>query len=193
MTETPSWTYLDQLKNIVYARDDMMQILCQLFQIAPDAYIAAGLIRNLVWSQLHGQPYVLAQTEADVIYFDAKDDGIRQREIQSQLQQLFPEMTWDVVNQAYVHQWYRTDTGQMIEPLCSVEHALSLWPETATAVALRLNAQNSLECIAPFGLQDLFELKLRWNASLVSHAVFAQRIQSKCFRAKWPKLQLIDA
>ncbi len=34
--------------------------------------------------------------------------------------------------------------------------------ETVTALALRLK-DDELELIAPFGLADLFELKLRWN------------------------------
>lgn len=104
----------------------------------------------------------------------------------------FPNIHWDITNQALVHEWYRTDNGASIAPLLSIEHALSLWPETATAIAIRLNKQNQIECIAPFGLRDLFELKLRWNSALVSHAVFKQRIHQKKFLEKWSKLELIE-
>jgi len=50
---------------------------------------------------------------------------------------------------------------------------------------------NELEIIAPFGLDDLFELKLRWNATLVSHDVFMQRMEEKQFLQKWNKLSLL--
>lgn len=76
--------------------------------------------------------------------------------------------------------------------MTSVEQPLSLWPETATALALRLQDDNALELITPFGLTDLFELKLRWNPNLVSYAVFDQRILSKHFLQKWPKLSLLE-
>ncbi|MDY6490432.1 nucleotidyltransferase family protein, partial [Acinetobacter faecalis] len=49
-----------------------------------------------------------------------------------------------------------------------------------------------IEYIAPFGLSDLFELKLRWNKNLVSHDVFLYRLKTKDFLGKWSKLKLID-
>ena len=68
---------------------------------------------------------------------------------------------------------------------------MSLWPETATAVAVRLLENNELEIIAPLGLDDLFELKLRWNTALVSHHVFMQRMEEKQFLRRWNKLRLL--
>ena len=76
--------------------------------------------------------------------------------------------------------------------MISIEQVLSLWPETAIALALRLQDDNALEWITPFSLTDLLELKLRWNPNLVSYAVFDQRILSKQFLQKWTKLSLIE-
>lgn len=184
--------FQQQLQQLIQQHPFIMQILTTLYDIEPNAYIAAGIIRNTVWAALHGWNYVLDGSEVDVIFYDEAPDHDRSNDIQHDMMSHFPHMEWDVTNQATVHHWYRLDDGTAIEPLKSIEHALSLWPETATAVAIRLNANHELEIVAPFGLQDLFELKLRWNPQLVSHAGFLKRMQTKQFLIRWPQLKWID-
>ena len=168
-----------------------MALLKALYFIEPSAYLAAGVIRNSIWVHLHDQHYALNRIEVDVIFFNPQDNGYHEQRIQKYLEAIFPQIIWDVTNQALVHQWYRQENGESIAPLTSIAHALSLWPETATAVAVRLNAQDHLEFEAPLGLHDLFELNLRWNPALVSQAVFMERIQTKQFLQKWPLLTLV--
>ncbi|EPF81728.1 nucleotidyltransferase family protein [Acinetobacter rudis] len=177
---------------LLAGHSDLMQRLQYVRHLKPQAYLAAGVIRNLVWSALHQQPYEIFGTEIDVVYFDQTAGTTWQHEQQqltSALQQAFPENTWDVVNQAYVHHWYRTEQGQPIKAYESLEQALATWPETATAIAVALDNDHQLKIVAPFGLDDLMQLKLRWNDTLVSYALFLQRIHSKRFLEKWPKLK----
>lgn len=184
--------YQNLLKKNLFKHRDLYARLLFLRQVKPEAFYSAGVIRNLIWSIAHDQHYALSQTEIDVIFYDVEDEsGFEQQHLAEILKQQFPENDWDVVNQAWVHQWYTTENGASIPPLQSIQHALSLWPETATAVAVRLLENNALEIIAPFGLDDLFELKLRWNAALVSHDVFMQRMEEKQFLQKWNKLSLL--
>jgi hypothetical protein len=184
--------YQNLLKKNLFKHRDLYARLLFLRQVKPEAFYSAGVIRNLIWSIAHDQHYALSQTEIDVIFYDVEDEsGFEQQHLAEILKQQFPENDWDVVNQAWVHQWYTTENGASIPPLQSIQHALSLWPETATAVAVRLLENNALEIIAPFGLDDLFELKLRWNATLVSHDVFMQRMEEKQFLQKWHKLSLL--
>ena len=184
--------YQNLLKKNLFKHRDLYARLLFLRQVKPEAFYSAGVIRNLIWSIAHDQHYALSQTEIDVIFYDVEDEsGFEQQHLAEILKQQFPENDWDVVNQAWVHQWYITEDGASIAPLQSIQHALSLWPETATAVAVRLLENNALEIIAPFGLDDLFELKLRWNAALVSHDVFMQRMEEKQFLQKWNKLSLL--
>ena len=96
-----------------------------------------------------------------------------------------------MVNQANVHHWYTRADEQSIAAYTSLSEAISMWPETATAVAVRLCEDGRLEVLEPLGLADLFELKLRWNPRMVSHTVFLQRMQSKGFLHKWPKLRWV--
>ena len=184
--------YQNLLKKNLFKHRDLYARLLFLRQVKPEAFYSAGVIRNLIWSIAHYQHYALSQTEIDVIFYDVEDEsGFEQQHLAEILKQQFPENDWDVVNQAWVHQWYTTENGASIPPLQSIQHALSLWPETATAVAVRLLGNNALEIIAPLGLDDLFELKLRWNAALVSHDVFMQRMEEKQFLQKWHKLSLL--
>lgn len=168
-------------------------ILQTLSCLHPHAYLSAGVLRNTVWAYLHGQSFGLQYSDVDVIYCDATEmDRHSQKQLQHNLERLFPQQRWDVVNQALAHTWYRRENGKRIQPLASIEHALSLWPDTATAIAVRVNASGELELIAPFGLQDLFELKLRWNSALVSYATFKKRVDSKQWLQQWPQLQEVD-
>ena len=184
--------YQTKLKQMISTHDALMQILIDLRAFNASAFLSAGVIRNFVWSVLHDQNYDISQTEIDVIFYDLHDEqGFEERCLTQLLKQKFPAQEWDVVNQACVHTWYKTEDGKSIVPLHSIYHALSLWPETATAVAIRLLDNDDFEVIAPFGLEDLFELKLRWNHALVSHAVFMQRVSSKKFLERWERLILI--
>lgn len=184
-----SQNYLEQFYKIVRAQPRLMQIVQCLAQSQPNAYVAAGVLRHVVWAHLHEREYEILHTEIDVIFFDSTARHIEAR-LKAKLEQEFSNIAWDVTNQAFVHEWYRTDQGARIKPLSSVKDALSMWPETATALALRINKDGDFELIAPFGLDDLFELKLRWNANLVSYAVFEQRMRSKQFLQKWQRLTL---
>ena len=69
--------------------------------------------------------------------------------------------------------------------------AMRYWPEKETAVGVRLSNSNQLELAAPFGVQSLLEGKLTHNP-LRSKEVFEQRIASKQWLEKWPKLQVIS-
>lgn len=183
--------YAEKLKSIILKNKNIMKILNTLKLCEPQAFIAAGIIRNTVWADLHNQSYDLEGSEVDVIFYDPFNEK-KANHLQQKMVKIFPHMQWDITNQALVHTWYTTETDENIKPLTSIEHALSLWPETATSIAVRLNNINELEYVAPFGLSDLFELKLRWNKKLVSHNVFLDRLKTKDFLGKWPKLRLIN-
>lgn len=184
--------YTQHLKQMIYAQSDLLLRLQYLRELNPNAYFSAGIIRNMVWSILHGQEYKIEQTEIDVIFYDVSNIHSEEQRLTTLLCQKFPENTWDVVNQAFVHLWYTTDDGQSIAQYSSLLDALSVWVETATAIAVRLAENDDLEILAPLGLNDLFELKVRWNDRLVSHNVFLERVQSKRFLQRWDKLVVVD-
>ncbi len=157
-----------------------------------DWCIAAGAVRNPVWDRLFGGTGTAGiASDVDLVYFDAADtDTRRDRALQARLRARVPELDWEVVNQAGVHHWYEADYGCAVAPYRSLEQALASWPETATAVGLRLETDDQLTVLAPLGLHDLFDGVLRHNPARSSAAQFQQRVHSKRFLQRWPGLRL---
>jgi len=63
-------------------------------QDLPDAWIAAGLVRNAVWDERHGFPSSFPD-DIDVIYFDPSDPaGDREAEVEARLRLLAPDLPW---------------------------------------------------------------------------------------------------
>ena len=76
-------------------------------------------------------------------------------------------------------------------PYTSTTNALLHWPETATAVAVRLG-KNGLDITAPYGLSDLFELRLRPTPAFEREKLgtFKQRVTTKQWLERYTRLQL---
>lgn len=75
----------------------------------------------------------------------------------------------------------------------STENAILYWPETATAVAVRLGDNDLIEVIAPYALNDRFELRLRPTPVFEreKYDPFRRRGDEKRWLARYPQLQLI--
>jgi hypothetical protein len=158
-----------------------------------DWVIGSGAIRNLVWDDLHGYAEPTPVNDVDVAFFDPQDvSRERDRDLEARLAEVLPGVPWEVTNQAGVHLWYEQKFGYPIRPLTSTEDALSHWPETATSVGVRLLVDDSVEVIAPVGLDDLFGLVLRRNPKQVTSDFFEQRVATKRIRERWPKVVVID-
>lgn len=161
--------------------------------IAPQPWaIGAGAVRNLVWDALHGFAQPSALSDLDLVFFDTADlSSSRDAALQQQLQRAAPEFTWEVTNQAAVHLWFDSCFGHSVPPLASLEEAIASWPEYATAVGLRLEADDSLTVRAPLGLEDLFALRVRRNPRRVSVQTYRRRIAERRYALRWPRVQIV--
>jgi hypothetical protein len=194
--ETPAFlTQREQLFTIVRSTPWLMRCLREARALElTDWFIAAGAIRNTVWDHLHGRDCSVKPADIDLVHFSQTLPRAADARLQVQLAASTPGQVWDVTNQAHVHTWYgagRADAPQLL-PLCSTLHGISMWPETATAVGVRLEADDALTLAAPLGLEDLFALRLCWNPRLVSRDIFRRRVGEKHFLARWPRLTLVE-
>lgn len=181
------------LAAMVRADATLMDLLALCRDALPvPAWIGAGAVRNAVWDHLHGRP-PQAAGDVDVVFFDADLAPSADAKFARRLATARPDVRWDVVNQAHVHRWYRDCFGRDAAPLASLEQGIATWPETATALAVRLDVADDLHVIAPFGLVDLFGPTLRWNPARASHADFLARVHGKGWLRRWPRLRLADA
>jgi hypothetical protein len=160
---------------------------------APDWLIGAGAIRRLVWDRLHGGVQPLLADDVDLVFFDASSLGReRENEVRRSLVARAPHIPWDVKNQAAVHLWYPEVFGTEVEPLTSAEDGVATWPETATAVAVRLMGDGELHVVAPLGLEDLFGLIWRRNPRRVTVTEYRRRLEAKFIPERWPAVTVSD-
>ncbi len=185
----------DALRRIAQATPWFMAALRAARELAlPDWAVGAGAVRNLVWDHLHRHPVPSALADVDLAYFDTKEAPGAEALHQRRLMQAHPTLPWEVTNQALVHHWFEQHFGHAVAPLGSLDEAVASWPETATAVALRLEPDDRLTVIAPLGLDDLFAMKVRRNPVRVSADTYRARVASKRYRERWPRVQvLLDA
>lgn len=186
--------YEQQLRKLIFNNDALMQIL-QAVRAShlPDWLVGAGVIRNLVWDQLHGYQQLTPAGDIDVAFFDLNDLSSERDEVaDAALHAILPGVAWEATNQAAVHLWYDKHFGKIVSPLSSTKAAIATWPETATCVAVRYQADDSLMVVAPFGLQDLFEMTLRRNPAQVTLEQYRQRYREKRIADKWPLVKIID-
>jgi hypothetical protein len=91
-----------------------------------------------------------------------------------------------------VHTWYAQKFGgEPVPPLRSIAEAVATWPETATAVAVRLDARDELEICAPLGLTDLLDGVWRRNPSRASLDISLARLARHRPTERWPGVRVI--
>jgi hypothetical protein len=182
----------------------------------PDAWIGAGVIRDVVWGQLHDGFDPALVRDVDVVFFDPGDlSPARDEAAQRRLGELAGR-PWEASNQAAVHTWFHDYFGgPPVPPFASVHEAVATWPETATCVAVRRapgdrapgdlapgdlapgdrapgdRAPAGLEVCAPHGLADLLGRTWRRNPVRVSLATSRERLSRQRVAARWPGVTII--
>jgi uncharacterized protein len=182
---------LPKLRSLIASDERRMHVLrlVQALQL-PDCWVAAGFVRSLVWDHLHQYPASPLPQDIDVICFDpghvaAEHDAAMETHLLARDDRL----RWSVKNQARMH----LRNGD--RPYRSARDAMRYWPETATAVGVRLDAHGGIEVAAPFGLDDLFALVVRPTDAFTGdkHGMYLERIHSRQWSTRWPGLTLHDA
>lgn len=164
----------------------------------PEWVVGGGVIRDVVWNALTRRSSRAASAipwrDVDVAFYDPVNIAREfEADIESKLSSALPNVTWDVKNQARVHLWFEGRFGFAVKPLRSLEEAVSTWPETCTAIGVRLEKSDDLTIIAPFGVRDLLSRILRRNPRRVSAQLFEHRLKSKNVLSRWPDTKVIDS
>ena len=178
----------EQLKLFVNENEQLLRDLKIARELnLPDCFIAAGYIRNYIWDRLHGFSTREKHNDIDVIYFDLEsiseenDQLIENRLIKQTLNE-----KWSIKNQARMH------VKNENLPYKSTFDAIAHWPETATAVGVRLDKNSDLQVISPYGLEDLFDMVIRRSPLFKNKEYYMNRVESKGWKVQWPLLKLIE-
>lgn len=152
-----------------------------------DAWIGAGLVRNAVWDLLHDYGAAFAAcNDVDVVYFDANNASVAcDLALEARLRERLPDVPWEVRNQARMHE----QNGDSLYR--STEDAIRCWPETATAIAARIDS-GRVEVIAPYGVDDLVELIVRPTPIFSKkRELYRTRLATKDWVQRWPRLKFV--
>ncbi|HXM53903.1 MAG TPA: nucleotidyltransferase family protein [Candidatus Dormibacteraeota bacterium] len=183
-----------ELERLVRASAWLMDVLAAVRMSGlPDAMVGAGVLRDLVWGELHAGFDPGRVRDVDVAYFDPSDlRAERDAAAEERLRQLLPVVPWEAKNQAAVHTWYACRFGGVpYTPVGSTCEAVSRWPETATSVAVRLDSAGRLEVCAPVGLDDLLGGVWRRNPRQVSLDESLRRLRRHRVAERWPRVRVI--
>ena len=152
------------------------------------------MLRDLVWDGLESGFDPGRVRDVDVAFFDAADLSTeRDRRVDRALREIMPAVPWEATNQAAVHTWYEQRFGFEVPPLLSSADGVATWPETATAVAVRLRGDGDLEFTAvPGGIADLMNGVCRRNPRRVDRAEYRRRLERKVVARRWPQVVVIQ-
>ncbi|MCI5077592.1 nucleotidyltransferase family protein [Oricola sp.] len=155
----------------------------------PDWMIVSGAIYNTVWNALTGQPPGHGIKDVDLFYFDPRDlsweaeDAVIRRARDHFSGVALPV---EIRNQARVHLWYEKRFGRTCPTYRSSAHALSWFASKTHAVGVRLHQDDTLTVHAPFGLGDIFAMRIVANRALDNRETHEEKGE----RAKsvWPQV-----
>jgi hypothetical protein len=157
----------------------------------PQWRLVAGCLYQTVWNVLTGRRRGTGIQDYDLIYFDPDvsweaEDAVIQRVIGVASDCVGPVQ---VRNQARVHLWFESRFGAPYPALQCADAALERYAAIVHAVGVRLEEDDRLDIVAPYGLDDLFAMVIRPNHVLDNAASYTR----KAARAQtmWPEIAVI--
>lgn len=172
-----------RLTNIIVSDPWSLSVLKDVRALSlPDWAVGAGFVRNLVWDKLSNKPNRSPLADVDVLYFENnKSSDQDEIEIVTALNLSRPDIPWSVKNQARMH----VRNGDPC--YADTNDALTYWLETVTCVAVRLEENDELTVMAPYGLEDLFSMNVHPTPSRRRKlGEYRSRMKKKNWPHIWP-------
>lgn len=184
---------LARLAQILRSVPHVMEILHALRDLRlPDAWLVSGGIYQTVWNVQTGRPLLHGIKDFDVIYFDGTDLSYEAEDaVIGNVNAALPNLAQllEVRNQARVHLWYQERFGRPYRPLDCTMDSLTTYAARTHAVAARLESEDRLVLHAPFGLANLFAMRLVPNYAQPNPETYAEKAAR--MRALWPELEVV--
>ena len=168
----------------------MMKLLSAVSSLnLPDWWICAGFVRAKIWDELHGFDERTPTPDIDVIYYDSINiNKNTEKKFEETLKEILPTIPWSVKNQARMH------IANNSPPYSSAVDAISKFPETATALGVKLDEENKLKLTAPHGIKDVVNMEVKptpyFKESNDRMLIFEKRVRNKNWQAIWNGIQV---
>jgi len=155
----------------------------------PDWWICAGFVRSKIWDTTHGFRERTPLDDIDVVYFDSANiEESVEKQLEDKLRSQLAGIPWSVKNEARMH------LVNEFPPYSSTIDAISKFPETATALGVKLNEKNEVILCAPHGVDDVIEGIIKptpfFTKSEDRMKIFSTRITKKNWKAIWENLKI---
>ncbi|WP_309643592.1 nucleotidyltransferase family protein [Phenylobacterium sp.] len=180
-----------RLEEILRAAPSLMTVMETARRLdLPDWLLFSGAIYQRAVNHLTGRDPDYGIKDYDLAYFDpdtsyeAEDLVIKR--VAAAFEPPLREMV-EVRNQARVHLWFEGKFGEPYAPLAASAEALERFTSTTFAVGARLEPDGRMTIVAPFGLDDIFALRLRPNPTRRTNG-FVRTAQAA--QARWPELKI---
>ncbi len=160
----------------------------------PDWRLVSGGVYQSVWNVLTSRDPDYGIKDYDLCYFDASDtsydaEDVHIRAAATAFPDAFSAMV-EVRNQARVHLWFEAHFGEPYAPLSCTDEALRRFVAPAFSVGVRLERDGRLSIAAPFGLDDVFAMRLQPNPERPRAKGWARTTGSA--KARWPEVTIIE-
>lgn len=180
----------EDIISLIRADEWMMEILhtVKLLNL-PDWWVCAGFVRSKIWDVLHRFTERTALSDVDVVFYDSNNiNESNEKELENYLQKLKPGIPWSVKNQARMH------LKNNLPPYTSSIDAVSKFPETCTALAVKLDQNDKVVLAAPWGIHDVINLDVRPSPYFLESKelllTYGERIRKKNWQSNWRKLKV---
>jgi hypothetical protein len=192
--ETGEREFRERLTEILRATMPLMRVLEVARHLClPDWLVFSGAVYQPVLNHLTRRPLDYGIKDYDLGYFDASDlsyeaeDAVIRR-VKAAFDEPLRSMV-EVRNQARVHLWFEAKFGEPYAPLSCTAEALERFASATFAVGVRLQPDDRLHIEAPFGLADLFALRVVPNP--YRKTVDFDRASADV-RRRWPEVVIHD-
>lgn len=176
---------------IAIKEDEWMMNLLKAVQKLnlPDWWICAGFVRSKIWDLIHDFSTRTPLPDIDVIYFDVNNtDELEEKKIEEKLKYLIPDIPWSVKNQARMH------VINNMTPYVSSVDGISKFPETVTALGVKLDGKENIQLTAPWGITDVVNLEVKptpyYLESKERFEIYVNRVTKKNWKSIWDKVQV---
>jgi uncharacterized protein len=155
----------------------------------PDWWICAGFVRSKIWDILHNFNERTPIPDIDVIYFNPTNtDELKEKKLEEMLKTLMPNIPWSIKNEARMH------IKSSMPPYSSSVDAISKFPETATALGVKLDEKGNVILTAPCGISDVVNLEVKptpyFTKTIERVEIYEERISKKNWKSIWKNLKV---
>nr|WP_313428357.1 nucleotidyltransferase family protein [Brevundimonas diminuta] len=183
-----------RLTEIVRADAGLMHVLTVMRELnLPDWRLFSGAVYQAVWNAQTGRPVGYGIKDYDIGYFDADTSWDAEDAVIKRVAAAFEPPLRDQVevrNQARVHLWFEGKFGEPYDPLTCTDDAPARFVAPAFAVGVRLEADDAISVVAPFGLEDVFAMTIRPNPTRGLAKGWDRAVANA--RGRWPEITVVE-